>query len=89
MASMTCPNCHAGTNRLIWLPTLRGDEPQIRCGECYHRKADKKPYSGRKFWTGEETYGRKKLMSDEFRADLEADLAPSAHGKRKPGYRVL
>jgi hypothetical protein len=91
MATMKCPTCGAGTNRLIWPPTLRGDEPRIVCPECYHAKPDKKPYTGRKFWTGEETYGRKKLMSDEFRADLEKDLAPSAFGdnRRRKGIRYL
>jgi hypothetical protein len=36
--------------------------------------ASMKPYTGRLFWTGEEVYGTKKLLSDEHRADVEAAM---------------
>ena len=42
---------------------------------CPHgMPASMKPYTGRLFWTGEEVYGTKKLLSDEHRADVEAAM---------------
>ena len=37
--------------------------------------ASTKPYTGRKFWTGTEAYGTKKLLSDEHRVDVEAAMS--------------
>jgi hypothetical protein len=65
MASMKCPTCGAGTNRLIWLPTLRGDNPVVCCEACRYRLSlparDRKLYTGKKFWVENDVYTRDQL----------------------------
>lgn len=57
----------------------------IRCkAKGCRRKAEQflmkppHPHSGKLFWTGEEAYGKKKIRSDEHRADLEASMVEGA-----------
>jgi hypothetical protein len=65
---VTCEKCRAEVDRLYF----RGKGLWF-CKRCFGSASEKHVYTGRKFWTGEEVYG-KKLGSDELRADTEAAM---------------
>mgnify|MGYP001577391568 FL=1 len=81
MASMVCPSCNAPTNRLIYPPVRRGDDPIVCCESCRykvsHTKRDRKLYTGKKFWVEEEVYTRDQVKekNHEFEKGVKQQVA--------------
>ena len=92
MASMTCPTCGAPTNRLIYPPIRRGDDPIVCCESCRykvsHTKRDRKNYTGKKFWVEEEVYTRDQVKEKnyEFEQSVKAQVAET-HRHMRPSTR--
>ena len=56
-----CPKCGNETGIGLW-------------PWCPHGQPHFHVHSGRIIWLGSQVYGKKKLLSDELRADTEADM---------------
>jgi len=66
-AVFTCPSCGRDTNTLIGV----GRDGELRCPACRHPEKNMHVYTGKPMWLGSEVHGKKKLQSDELRADTE------------------
>lgn len=92
MASMQCPSCGTPTNRLIWLPTRRGEDPIICCESCRYRLSsptrDRKLYTGKKLWVEEDVYKRDKVkeLNYEFEQSTKKQVADQ-YKRMRPSKR--
>lgn len=76
-ATFTCPNCGRDASSLIGV----GKDGLVCCSACHSPEKNMHVYTGKKLWLGSEVHGKKKLQSDEMRADTErAMLSGSGSG---------